>query len=87
MNIVIEDYFGNDVLKLDFQLRDKVITDGNIKAVGILSSICGYDVADVDCDDNDMDYIRLQQVNVDNSEEEGRKDLLLLINKLTKHFI
>jgi len=87
MNIQIEDYFGNDVMKLNYCLKDKQISKGNITVVGVLASNCGYDVADVETDENGIDFIRVQQVNVDNSEEQEKKDLLELINKLNKVYL
>lgn len=87
MNIQIEDYFGNDVLKLTFCLKDKVISKDRATAIGIIASTCGYDVADVDTDENGIDVIRVQQVNVDNSEQEEKKDLIKLVTKLNTHFL
>lgn len=87
MNIKIEDYFGNDVLKLDYCLKDKSISDGAITVVGVIASNCGYDVADVDCDDDGIDFIRVQQVNVDNTEVQEKDNLLKLINNLNKRFL
>jgi len=87
MNIQIEDYFGNDVMKLNYCLKDKVISDGIVTVVGVLASNCGYDVADVETDENGIDFIRVQQVNVDNSQEQEKKDLMELINKLNTRFL
>ena len=87
MNIQIEDYFGNDVMKLEYCLKDKLISDGVITVVGVIASNCGYNVADIDCDDNGIDFIRLQQGNVDNTESEEKKDLMKLINNLNKRFL
>jgi len=87
MNIQIENYYGNDVIKLNYCLKDKQISKGNITVVGVLASNCGYDVSDVETDDNGIDFIRVQQVNVDNSEEQEKKDLMELINKLNTHFL
>lgn len=87
MNIQIEDYYGNDVIKLNYCLKDKVISDTNIKYVDSIASNCGYNVADIDCDEDGIDYIRLQQVNVDNSKEQEKKELLLLINMLNTQFL
>lgn len=87
MNIRIEDFFGNDVLKLDYCLKHKEITEGNITVVGVIASNCGYNVADVDCDEAGIDFIRVQQVNVDNTDKEEKENLLKLINKLNKRFL
>jgi hypothetical protein len=87
MNIQIEDYFGNDVVKLNYCLKDKVISDSIVTVIGVISSDCGYGVADIDSDEDDIQYIRLQQGNVDNTEEEEKKDLIELINKLNTKFL
>ena len=87
MKIQIENYFGNDVLTLNYNQLDVEISKSRMTAVGILASTCGYDVADIDTDENGHQYLRVQEVNVDNTEAEGRKDLLELIHKLNLHFL
>lgn len=87
MNIKIEDNLGHDVLKLEYCLKDKSISDGNITVVGDIASNCGYAVADIDCDDDGVDFIRVQQINVDNNEAQEKEALLQLINKLNKIFL
>jgi hypothetical protein len=87
MNIQVEDFFGNDVIKLNYCLRNKEISEGKITVVGVIASNCGYNLADVDCDDDGIDFIRLQQANVDNTEIQEKKDLMKLINNLNKRFL
>jgi len=87
MNINIEDYFGNDVVKLNFCLKDKTISQGRIEFVGVIASNCGYSLSDVDCDEDGIDFIRLAQANVDNTTKQEKKDLLKLINNLNKRFL
>jgi len=87
MNIQIEDYFGNDVVKLNYCLKDKVISDSVVTEIGVIASNCGYDVADIDSDEDDIQYIRLQQGNVDNTDEEEKKDLMELVNKFNIRFL
>ena len=87
MNIQIENYFGHDILKLDYCQLDKVIYKERQKLVETIANKYGFNVADIDEDDNGIEYIRLQQVNVDNSEEQERADLLKLVAKLNTHFL
>jgi hypothetical protein len=85
MKIQIEDYFGNDVLTLEYnqltsntELVDKVETN---------SLDFGYGVADVDLDENNNEFIRLQNNCVDLSEEQEKQDLVNLISKLNNVFL
>ena len=87
MKIQIENYFGNDVLTLVFNQLNVEISKSRMTAVGTLASTCGYDVADVDIDKDGHQYLRVQEVNVDNTEAEGRRDLLQLVTKLNIHFL
>jgi hypothetical protein len=87
MKIQIEDYFGNDIMKLNYTLKDKVISDDIVRVVGVLANNCGYDVADVETDEDNIDFIRVQQCNVDNTEKGEKVDLLELVNKLNKRFL
>lgn len=87
MNIQIENYFGNDIMKLDYCQKDKVISKERISEVEGITKEFGYNVSDVDVDENGIDYIRVQEVNVDNSEEQGHKDLLSMINKLNETYL
>lgn len=86
MKIKIEDYFGSDVLTLDFKLKDKEIKSDIVTTIEDTGNTYGYNVADVDEDDNE-EYLRLQQINVDNTKEEERKDLIKLVNELIIKFL
>ena len=87
MNIHIEDYFGNDIIKLDYCLKLKEISDTIVEEVGEIGILFGYTIADIDVDDNDIDFIRLQQSNVDNSDSSERTELLKLIRDLNDKFL
>jgi len=87
MNIQIENYFGNDIMKLDYCQKNKEVPGERIGEVESIVEEFGYNVADVDVDENGIDYIRVQEVNVDNSEEQGRKDLLSMISKLNETYL
>jgi hypothetical protein len=47
----------------------------------------GYGVADVDLDENNNEFIRLQNNCVDLSEEQEKQDLVNLISKLNNVFL
>jgi hypothetical protein len=87
MIIQIEDYFGNDIVKLNFCLKDNEISKERFKEIEEISLSNGYSVADVDLDEEDLMFVRVQQTNVDNSEEDEKKELLALINDLNIHFL
>jgi len=87
MKIKIENYFGNDVLTLVYNELHTEISKSRMTVVGTIASTCGYDVADLDTDENGHQYIRVQEVDIDNTEEEGRKNLLQLASKLNTHFL
>ena len=83
MNIQIEDYFGNDIMKIEYcELSNKDVEE--IEEIAIPN---GYSVADVDSDENDMIYIRVQCSNVNNSEVDKKQDLINLISKLNEAFL
>ena len=85
MKIQIENYFGNDVLTLNY--NQKISSKGLQTAVGTLASLVGYDMADIDLDDNGNEYIRLQEVDIDNTEHEGRENLFSLVEKLNRFLL
>jgi hypothetical protein len=86
MIIQIEDYFGNDIIKLNFCFNDNEISKERTKEIEEISLSNGYSVADVDLDEEDLMFIRIQKSNVDNSEG-NKKELLALINDLNIHFL
>lgn len=57
------------MLNLNYCLLDKVITDKRVKVVGDIAFACGYDIADVD------------------SDEDEKRDLTELVNKLNMEFL
>jgi hypothetical protein len=85
MKISIEDYFGNEVLILEYkQLK-------TTKPLGVVIEVVavelGYNVADFYLDEDDNEYIRLQEVNVDNTEADGRENLINLIKVLNENLL
>ena len=88
MRITIEDYFGNDVITLKYeQFNPAKSIKGLLLAIRTFADIVGYDVADIDEDDDGVEYVRLQEVNVDNSEVEGVRNLTNLLDMLNKHML
>ena len=85
MKINIENYFGNDIIKLDFCMSSKKAAEVQEKIEEIANEL-GYNVADID-EEDDVEYIRVQQDEVENTEEEEREDLLKLIAEITDFFI
>lgn len=87
MNIQVEDFFGNEVIKLNYCLKNKVITDDNIRIVSQIANKCGYNLEELNSDKDGIDFIVLRQVNVDNTESEEKKDLMKIINELNYCFL
>lgn len=86
MKIQIEDYFGNDILILNYKLLDGNRFPYNVDKASIIAEKSGYDLADIDTDE-DGDYIRIQQANVDTAIVNEKKDLLQMVSKLNDAFI
>lgn len=88
MRIKIEDYFGNDVIVLQFCLKDSEITKrkDRVDKVNEIAIDYGYSVADID-EDEQGEYIRVQQIHVvDDIVDEGTQekiDLIKLVSNLT----
>jgi hypothetical protein len=60
MKILIEDYFGNDVVALEYkQVRPTTV---HKKSVGEISESVGYNIADEDQDENGISYLRVQEL-------------------------
>lgn len=78
MKIEIEDYFGNSVIILEFFNRTFAFWQELLPQLENLSIHYGYDVADYETDT----HMRLQQVNVDNSETEENADLSSLVSSI-----
>ena len=62
------------------------ITDEQVNKINDIALPNGYSIADVDTDDDDNDYIRIQQAN-DLHEVEEKDNLLKLINELNNHIL
>jgi len=87
MKIQIENYFGNDILTLIFHEKDVKIDEKIAKEVEKISIKFGYNVADIDVDDDDRLYLRLQEVNCDNSEVVAKTDLLTMVFELNRTYL
>lgn len=86
MRIAIENYFGNDIIILDFKNMMGSVDQIIIDDVTEIALNQGYDFADLD-EDEQGEYIRLQEVTVDNSDDDALKDLLKLVQDLTEKYI
>jgi hypothetical protein len=82
MRIIIEDYYGNNVIGLQFFLKDSEISKERANTINSMAIEYGYSVADID-DDEQGQYVRVQQID-DNQTVEV--DLDLLISTLTAEF-
>jgi len=88
MRIHIEDYFGNDVIKLAFCLKDNNVSEHQ-ERVNNIAIEYGYSVADID-EDEQGEYIRVQQIHVVDDEvggEEEQVQLILFMSTLTAEYI
>lgn len=91
MRIFLEDYFGNDVIKLEFCLRDRKVTNHQDRLDKIQDTVTrfGWSVADTD-EDEQGEYVRVQQVHVIDDEvgnQQEKIDLLMMISNLTADWI
>ena len=73
MVIVVEDYFGNDVVELKFKrLTSKRVNKETLNAMNEIGVFWGYDLADVE----DKDTVRIQRVSVNGNERNDRSHLV-----------
>jgi len=79
MKIEIENYFGCTILLLVFAMSMTVNEDKLVE----VATKHGYDLADKE-DDN---HYRIQQVNVDNTEEDEKNDLIALVNDINNFML
>jgi len=82
MKIKIEDYFGNDVLSLNYEQCLVNASDNTIKVIDEISNVHGYSVADVE-----DDYVRVQCDDVVDDYITNKNVLVELVSKLNKHFL
>lgn len=87
MKIQVENYYGNDILTLVYNEKDTVISGERMGEIDALANHFGYDVADLDTDENGHQMIRVQEANVDNSEDNARQDLLNMVTALNKKYL
>ena len=89
MKIQIEDYYGNDILRLDFRLLNSTsdAMEQRIQDIHHVALNYKYSLADVDDDEEDEgEYIRLQQIE-DIQNKKSQKELIGLISELTKKYV
>jgi len=84
MKIQIEDYNGNDVVIIDYCLKDKSeVKKSVVNTIEGIAHNHGYNVADLDDDAT----VRVQQCDVSKAEANEEKVLVNLINDLNTYFI
>ncbi len=91
MKIQIEDYFGNDVIIIDYCLKDKSnVSDVILNTIEGVVHNHGYNIADIE----ENTIIRIQQEEADHSEEQvgklslnEEKILLDLVADLNKYLL
>jgi hypothetical protein len=87
MIIQIESYFGHDVLTLIFNEKDTQVSDATLLEIDEISNKFGYNLADQDVNEDGAEYVRVQEINVDNSEKVAKTELLNLVGELTKKYL
>ena len=87
MRLQIEDYYGNDVIKLEFCLRDRDISErkDRLDEIQHIATKHRYSVADID-EDDDGEYVRIQQIE-DKQSEATEIDLVMFVSNLTARFV
>ena len=86
MKIQIEDYYGNDLIILKFAMLDSEINDERYTKLSDIAMDHEYSIADIDKDDDGLNYVRIQQID-DAQDEDAQKDLIKLVAHLTSEFI
>ena len=82
MKIQIEDYFGNDVVSLNFNQCLVNANDSTIKVIEEISNVHGYSVADVE-----EGVIRIQCEDAADDYVTDKKELIQLATKLSTQFL
>lgn len=87
MRLQIEDYYGNDIIKLEFCLRDREISErkDRLNEIQHIATKHRFSVADVD-DDEIGEYVRIQQIE-DKQDKATEIDLVMLVSNLMARFV
>lgn len=85
MKIQIEDYFGNDIIILKFCKVNMHASQTIINQIGNIAENHKYNVADIDIDEYNKPYIRVQNMN--KSEVNQKADLIKLVSELNENFL
>lgn len=86
MIIQIEDYFGNDLVRLNYNQIMFKGTNHEFKLIDEIAQVDGYNIADIDRD-NVGSYYRLQAVEIFDDSTKQREQLYSLITRLNKQFL
>ena len=84
MKIQIEDYYGNDIVTLRYYgVR---VTALGLMNIGEIAENNRYNIVDEYEDEDDNHIVRVQEYDI-NNDNESKKLLLKLINKLNEYFL
>ncbi len=87
MIIQIEDYFGNDLLTLNYNQVKFKGSENEYKVIDELAQVWGYNIADLDVDEDNRTYYRVQAVEVIDDEHKSRVQKLSLADTFNRQFL
>jgi len=87
MIIQIEDYFGNDLLTLNYNQVKFKGSENEYKVIDELAQVWGYNIADLDEDENNRTYYRVQAVEIIDDEHKSQVQKLSLVDTFNRHFL
>jgi len=86
MKFQIEDYSGNEVTTIAIPQLVGETKSTDIKVVEGISKMYGFNVADIDEDDNGVEVIRLQREEEDELEGDLRNGVVYLVASLVNKY-
>lgn len=86
MKIQIQNYLGHDILTLSYNEKNVNVSKDRIKEIDDISTKFGYNIT-IDLDKDCKPYLMVKCMNIDNSEEYAKTQLLNLISELNKTFL
>jgi len=87
MKIQIENYYGNDIVIIKFAEKTTNINTTILVNISAIAEEHGYNLADLDTDENNSEYIRIQQIEIEDSEEQEQLTLVSLITHISTYFL
>ena len=82
MKICIENYFGNDVLFLDYRSTFATPKDKTLEVINEIANVLGYNVADIE-----DDVVRVQCMETVDCYNTYKKTISELVTKLNYQFL